>query len=168
MLSLHQVKPNPGARRKAKRLGLGEASGSGKTSGRGGKGQTARKGGKVRAGFEGGQMPLYRRLPKYGFVSRAKLLGTNKFVTVNVGLLDKVFTSEETVSIESLRAKGVVKSLAARAGIKVLAEGDVTKKLKLQVQAVSQAAKDKIEKAGGVVEIHAASRLSRISKSKAP
>src|SRR5476649_2596463 len=96
-LSLSTLAPAHGARSRKVRVGRGESSGLGKTSGRGGKGQTARKSGNVRPGFEGGQMPLYRRVSKLGFRSRQKVFGMNKFHAVNLGLLEKHFKAGDVV-----------------------------------------------------------------------
>ncbi len=141
-----------GERKTAKRRGRGNASGSGKTAGRGHKGLLARSGGKVRAGFEGGQMPLYRRIPKVGFRSRKKRLGINQFAIVNLGQLEK-FEDGATVDVESLAKIGIKTGARQRAGIKVLGFGSLTKKLTVKVNSISASAQNKIEAAGGTVEI---------------
>jgi len=151
-MDLSKLTPRPGSRQKKVRVGRGESSGLGKTCGRGGKGQTARAGGGVRAGFEGGQMPLYRRIPKLGFVSRQRVLGSNRFQVVNLSVLDK-FENGAVVDAESLCKLGYAKSLGKQAGIKVLGSGNLTKKLTVKVEAVSDSAKAKIESLGGKVEI---------------
>lgn len=152
-LSLANLAPNPRSRRPKKRVGFGESSGHGKTSSRGGKGQTARKSGHVRVGFEGGQMPLYRRLPKYGFVSRAKVLGRNSYALVNLNSIELRFESGETVSLETLLSKGVLKRLGKNCGVKLLGNGALTKKLSFVVQAASEGARKQVEAAGGSLDI---------------
>ena len=147
-MRLHDLKPNPGAKHRRKRLGIGESSGKGKTSGKGHKGQKARSGGSIRPGFEGGQMPLYRRLPKRGF-------NNNAFKTfwgvVNLDSLEKTFSSGDIVSEESLRKAGLVKGRFD--GVKILGRGELTKSLTIQVDEVSATAREKIEKAGGTVTL---------------
>jgi len=151
-MELSKLAPSKGARKVRHRIGRGEGSGWGKTSGRGGKGQTARTGGKIRPGFEGGQMPLYRRVPKLGFRSRNKTLGENVFNLVNLDLLER-FEDGATVDTAALVAMGVKLRACKKAGIKILGRGNLSKKLNLKVQAVSKAAKAKIEACGGTVEI---------------
>jgi large subunit ribosomal protein L15 len=146
-MRLDNLKPNPGAKHRRKRLGCGESSGHGKTSGRGHKGQKARSGGGIRPGFEGGQMPLYRRLPTRGF-SNARF--ADKVAIVNVSQLDAKFEDGATVDAASLRAAGLVKGRFD--AIKVLGNGELGKKLTVAVPKVSASARAKIEKAGGVVE----------------
>jgi len=147
-MRLHDLKPNPGAKHRRKRLGIGESSGKGKTSGKGHKGQKARSGGSIRPGFEGGQMPLYRRLPKRGF-------NNNAFKTfygvVNLDSLEKIFSVGDTVSEETLRKAGLVKGRFD--GVKILGRGELTKALTVQVDEVSATAREKIEKAGGKVTL---------------
>ena len=147
-MRLHDLKPNPGAKHRRKRLGIGESSGKGKTSGKGHKGQKARSGGSIRPGFEGGQMPLYRRLPKRGF-------NNNAFKTfygvVNLDSLEKIFSAGDTVSEESLRKAGLVKGRFD--GVKILGRGELTKALKVHADEVSATAREKIEKAGGTVTL---------------
>ena len=150
-MELSKLSPGKGARKARTRVGRGEGSGRGKTSGRGGKGQTARTGGKVRLGFEGGQMPLYRRVPKLGFRSRQKTLGLNCYSVVNLDVLN-CFEDGAVVDAAALRARGVGIKNKHKAGIKILARGDLSKRLTVKVQAVSKAAKAKIEAAGGTVE----------------
>jgi large subunit ribosomal protein L15 len=152
-ITLSTLKPLPGSTKARLRVGRGEGSGHGKTSGRGGKGQTARSGGGVRPGFEGGQMPLYRRLPKVGFRSRVGSNGENKFNIVRLSVLERL-DNGTTVDPDVLRSLGYGLKSCNQAGIKVL--GDVeklTKKLHVRVHAVSESAKSKIEAAGGTVEI---------------
>ena len=150
-MRLHTLKPNPGAKHRRKRLGIGESSGKGKTSGKGHKGQKARSGGSVRPGFEGGQMPLYRRLPKRGFNNAAF---KTVYGVVNLDSLEKTFANGDTVSEESLRKSGLVKGRFD--GVKILGRGEVTKSLTIQVDEVSATAREKIEKAGGKVILPAA------------
>ncbi len=152
MLELSTLKPAVGARKTRRRLGRGEASGVGKTSGKGGKGQTARTGGHVRPGFEGGQMPLYRRLPKMGFTSRQQVFGLNRYNVVNLDLLNK-FEDGSIVDLAALRSKGLCKDNTLHAGVKLLGRGTLSKKLTVKVNAASGKAKELIEKAGGTLEI---------------
>lgn len=146
-MKLHTLKPNKGAKHRVKRLGCGESSGHGKTSGKGNKGQKARSGGSVRPGFEGGQMPLHRRLPKKGFNN---FNFKTKVSVVNVAQLEKLFEAGETVNEEALRAKGVVSRQCDV--VKVLGQGQLSKKLTVAGCAVSASAREKIEQAGGSVE----------------
>ena len=127
------------------RRGRGHASGNGKTAGKGHKGQKARSGA-PRTGFEGGQMPLYRRLPKRGFKNRNR----KEIIAINVSDLEK-FENDTVVTVEKLLEAGVVKH--ARDGVKVLGNGELTKKLVVKVDAVSEGAKAKIEAAGGTCEV---------------
>lgn len=151
-LKLSELRPARGSRKARKRVGRGESSGHGKTSSRGGKGQTARSGGGVRPGFEGGQMPLYRRLPKYGFRSRQKTLGENQYHVVNLSKLNS-FDNGATVSAEMILALGYGNHNRNKAGVKVLGTGELTKKLNLKVHAISEAAKAQVEAKGGSVEL---------------
>lgn len=145
-MKLHDLSPTPGSRHRRRRVGRGESSGLGKTSGRGHKGQQSRSGASIRPGFEGGQMPLARRLPKKGFNNtRFK----TKFAIVNVKDLELKFSDGETVNEESLRACGLVQGIYD--AVKVLGNGDLAKKLTVDVDKVSASAKEKIEKAGGSV-----------------
>lgn len=145
-MRLHNLKPRPGAKHRSKRVGFGESSGHGKTSGRGGKGQTARSGGSIRLGFEGGQMPLLRRIPKRGFNNKA--FGTHLAV-VNVETLN-VFAEGSTVTPETLVEQGILKKLLQ--GVKILGDGKLTKKLTVKAQQFSASAREKITKAGGTCE----------------
>ncbi|MCB1078223.1 MAG: 50S ribosomal protein L15 [Verrucomicrobiae bacterium] len=145
-MRLHDLKPNPGAKHRRKRLGCGESSGHGKTSGKGHKGQKARAGAAIRPGFEGGQMPIARRLPKKGF-SNAKFRTT--YAIVNLSTLEAKFEDGAVVNEQSLRELGLVKGVWD--GVKVLGTGDLSKKLTVQVDKVSEAARAKIEGAGGSV-----------------
>ena len=125
--------------------GRGHGSGNGKTAGKGHKGQKARSGA-PRVGFEGGQMPLYRRIPKRGFKNR----NTKEIVAINVSALEK-FENGDTVTVESLLEKGIVSN--PRDGVKILGNGELTKKLTVQVNAFSASAKEKIEALGGNAEV---------------
>ncbi len=149
-MKLHTLKPNKGAKHRVKRLGAGESSGRGKTSGKGHKGQKARSGGTVRPGFEGGQMPLHRRLPKKGFNN---FNFKTKASVVNLSQLEKFFEEGDLVNEESLRAKGLVSRKCDI--VKVLGQGQLNKKLTVAVDAASASAREKIEKAGGTVELPA-------------
>ncbi len=142
-MRLHDLKPRPGARKRVKRLGCGESSGHGKTSGKGHKGQKARSGGSIRLGFEGGQMPIYRRTPKRGFNNAAF---KTFFAPVNLGKLD-IFKDGQEIGETVLRETGLVNGNWD--GIKILATGEITKKLTVHAQAFSATAREKIEKAGG-------------------
>jgi|DEB19_MinimDraft_3_1074340.scaffolds.fasta_scaffold106223_1 large subunit ribosomal protein L15 len=153
VLALNNLKPNVGARKARTRVGRGEGSGHGKTSGRGGKGQTARSGGGVRAGFEGGQMPLYRRLPKVGFTSRRAVRGANDYSIVRLSVLERL-DNGTTVDLEKIQTLGYAKKSSQRAGVKILCDVEkVTKKLHLKVHAISAGARAKVEAAGGSVEL---------------
>ena len=145
-MNLETLKPRPGSKHRVKRLGCGESSGHGKTSGKGHKGQKARSGGSIRLGFEGGQMPLIRRLPKRGF-NNAEF--KTKWATVNVSQLN-AFEDGATVNEAALLEKKLIRGIYD--GVKVLANGDLTKKLVVAVDKVSAAAAEKIQKAGGSVE----------------
>jgi len=146
-MKLHELAPNPGARKERKRLGRGIGSGLGKTSGKGHKGQNARSGGGVRPGFEGGQMPLTRRLPKRGF-SNAPFRVT--YEIINVADLER-FDAGTVVTPELLEETRVCKN--AVKGVKVLGTGDLTKALTVRAHKVSESARQKIEAAGGKVEV---------------
>jgi large subunit ribosomal protein L15 len=149
-LRLHNLKPRPGARHRVKRLGCGESSGHGKTSGKGHKGQKARSGGSIRLGFEGGQMPLIRRIPKRGFNNTAFKV---TYAPVNLGELEKLNVSG-TIDEKALREAGLVNGRWD--GVKILGDGELKKKLSLKVDAISASAREKIEKAGGSIELIAA------------
>jgi large subunit ribosomal protein L15 len=142
-MRLHDLKPRPGSKHRRKRLGQGESSGHGKTSGRGGKGQTARSGSSIRIGFEGGQMPLIRRIPKRGF-NNAQF--TIRFVPVNLQALNR-FDDGATVDEKVLRETGLVNGGKR---IKILGDGDLKKKLTIHAHSFSASARAKIEKLGGV------------------
>ncbi|MFZ5816914.1 MAG: 50S ribosomal protein L15 [Bacillota bacterium] len=146
-MKLHELAPNPGARKERKRLGRGIGSGLGKTAGKGHKGQNARAGGGVRPGFEGGQMPLMRRLPKRGFSNEPFKV---TYEVVNVGALE-AFEAGTVVTPELLEESRVCKN--AVKGVKVLGTGEITKALTVRAHKVSASAKQKIEAAGGKVEV---------------
>lgn len=146
-MRLHDLKPRPGARHRRKRLGQGESSGHGKTSGRGGKGQTARSGSSIRIGFEGGQMPLIRRIPKRGFNNTRH--GT-RYLPVNLDALNR-FDDGARVDETTLRSVGLANGRAD--GVKILGDGELTKKLTVSAHAFSASAKAKIEAKGGTCEL---------------
>jgi large subunit ribosomal protein L15 len=149
-MRLHDLKPRPGAKHRRKRLGQGEATGHGKTSGRGGKGQTARSGSSIRIGFEGGQMPLIRRIPKRGFNNARH---ATRYLPVNLESLNR-FEDGARVDETAMRSAGLANGRAA--GIKILGDGELTRKLTVRAHAFSAAAKAKIEAKGGACEIIAA------------
>jgi large subunit ribosomal protein L15 len=159
-IRLHNSKPRPGSRHRVKRLGCGESSGHGKTSGKGHKGQKARSGGSLRLGFEGGQMPLIRRLPKRGFNNTQ--FGT-VYAPVNLGDLEKLSVSG-VIDEKILRAEGLVNGTWD--GVKVLGTGELTKALSLKVDAISVSAREKIEKAGGSIELVVARALPARNSAK--
>ena len=144
---LNELKPAEGSTFKKFRKGRGHGSGNGKTSGKGHKGQNARSGGGVRPGFEGGQMPLYRRIPKRGF----KCINSKNIVAINLSLLNDRFEDGAVVTVQSLMDKGIISN--ARDGVKVLGNGEITKKLTVQVNYYSNSAKEKIEAIGGTAEV---------------
>ena len=146
-MRLHNLKPRPGAKHRRKRLGQGESSGHGKTSGRGGKGQTARSGSSIRIGFEGGQMPLIRRIPKRGF-NNARF--TTRYLPVNVETLN-CFEEGTRVDEPVLRGHGLVNGRGD--GVKILGDGELNKKLTVCAHAFSASARAKIEAKGGTCEI---------------
>ncbi len=145
-MKLHTIEQPYGAVRSNKRIGRGTASGHGKTAGKGHKGQNARSGGGVRPGFEGGQLPLFRRLPKRGFSNAPFKV---EYATINVSDLDK-FEDGAVVTPELLKEMGIVKKQLA--GIKVLGNGELTKKLTVKASKFSATAVEKIEKMGGKAE----------------
>lgn len=145
-MRLNDLKPNKGAKHRRKRLGCGESSGLGKTSGRGHKGQKSRSGSSGYLGFEGGQMPIYRRLPTRGF-NNARF--AENVAIVNVSQLERYFEAGAEVNESSLREAGLVKGTCD--SIKVLGEGELTKALKVDVSKVSASAAEKIAKAGGTL-----------------
>jgi large subunit ribosomal protein L15 len=145
-MKLHELKPAEGSRKERKRLGRGIGSGQGKTAGKGHKGQNARSGGGVRIGFEGGQTPLFRRLPKRGFTN----INRKEYAVVNLDVLNR-FEDGTEVTPELLIESGVVKN--EKAGIKILASGNIEKKLTVKAHKFSSAAKEAIEAAGGNTEV---------------
>ena len=147
MMKLHELSPAPGSVNERKRIGRGAASGQGKTAGKGHKGQKARSGSNAHIGFEGGQMPLQRRIPKRGFVN----IFAKEIATVNVAAINDKFEDGATVTIEALVESGLVKKTLD--GVKVLGQGELTKKLTVQANAFSASAKAKIEAAGGKAEV---------------
>ena len=145
-MDLSNLRPAEGSKHSDNfRIGRGHASGNGKTAGKGHKGQKARSGA-PRPGFEGGQMPLYRRLPKRGFTNR----NSKVIVGINVDALER-FEDGSVVTVETLVESGVVKN--PRDGVKILGNGELTKKLTVKVNACSEGAKAKIEAVGGNVEV---------------
>ena len=146
-MKLHELSPAAGATKERKRIGRGAGSGQGKTAGKGHKGQKARAGRGMRAGFEGGQMPLQRRVPKRGFNN----IFRTEMAIVNVAAIEKAFEADETVTIDALIEKGLVKKVLD--GVKVLGNGEITKALTVQANAFSETAKQKIEAAGGKAEV---------------
>ena len=146
-MELSNLRPAEGSKHSdVFRRGRGHGSGNGKTAGKGHKGQKARSGGGVRPGFEGGQMPLYRRLPKRGFKNR----NSKEIIAINVDVLNR-FEDGAEVTVESLLATSAISK--AGDGVKILGNGELTKKLNVKVNAVSETAKAKIEAAGGTVEV---------------
>ena len=145
-MELSNLRPADGSKHSDNfRRGRGHGSGNGKTAGKGHKGQKARSGA-PRAGFEGGQMPLYRRIPKRGFKNR----NTLDIVAINVSALE-VFDNGAVVDVDALLEKGIVKN--PRDGVKILGNGELTKKLSVKVNAYSASAKEKIEALGGTAEV---------------
>jgi large subunit ribosomal protein L15 len=145
-MDLSSLKPNKGSTRKTKRRGRGEGSGLAVTAGRGHKGYGSRGGAKQRAWFEGGQMPLQRRLPKYGFTNISKVA----FQVINVSDLEAIDSAKE-ITPELLYELRLVRN--KRLPVKLLAMGDISKKVEIKVNAVSKSAREKVEKAGGTVTL---------------
>lgn len=145
-MKLHTLPKDPGRQQKRKRLGRGEGSGLGKTSGKGHKGKQARSGSGPGAYFEGGQMPLIRRIPKFGFNNKFR----KDFEVVNLSSLELHFADGEEVTLESLKAKRLVRTTKA---VKILGNGELTKKLTVKANNFSKSAVEKIEAAGGSTEI---------------
>ncbi len=155
-MNLHNLRPSVGSTKARRRVGRGLGSGRGKTAGRGHKGQNARAGGGVRRGFEGGQMPLYMRVPKYGF----RNIFRRSYVTVNVGQLADKFAPEDEVTPETLADAGLVSlpktgegHFGAPAGVKILGNGELDRALTVRAHAFSETARTKIETAGGKAEV---------------
>ena len=145
-MKLNELSPAPGSSKAAFRVGRGLGSGNGKTSGKGQKGQKSRAGGGVRTGFEGGQMPLYRRLPKRGF----KNIFADVYAEVNVETLNR-FEDGATVDAVALIEAGVLKNV--RDGVRILGNGELTKKLTVVANGFTKSAQEKIEAAGGKIEV---------------
>ena len=145
-MKLHELSPAAGSAKDAWRKGRGPGSGNGKTAGKGHKGQNARSGGGVRPGFEGGTLPIYRRLPKRGFTNRF----AKQYAIVNVSALN-AFADGATVDVAALLTSGLISSV--KDGVKILGNGELSKKLTVQATVFSAAAKEKIEAAGGKAEV---------------
>ena len=146
-MKLYELSPAEGSAKDAWRKGRGPGSGNGKTAGKGHKGQNARSGGGVRPGFEGGQLPLYRKHPKRGFTNRFAV----NYAIVNVSALDKAFENGAEVDINVLLEKKIIRK--AMDGLKILGNGELTKKLTVKAAVFSASAKEKIEAAGGKAEV---------------
>lgn len=145
-MKLHELSPKEGSRKARRRVGRGLGSGLGKTSGRGTKGLYSRSGGSVRPGFEGGQMPLYRRLPKRGFTN----IFANEYAEVNVSQLNR-FENGDVVDPVTLIEKGILKNV--RDGIRILGNGTLEKSVTVKAHGFTKSAQDKIEAAGGKIEV---------------
>ncbi len=145
-MRLHDLSPEKGSTKNRKRLGRGVASGQGKTAGRGTKGFKSRSGGSVRKGFEGGQMPLHRRIPKRGFTN----IFRKNYACVNVKKLS-IFESGQVVDEKALEKAGLIKG--QRDGVKILGDGELNNPLTIKVNSVSKSARQKIESAGGNIEV---------------
>ena len=145
-MKLHELSPAPGSAKDAWRKGRGPGSGNGKTAGKGHKGQNARSGGGVRIGFEGGQLPLYRKLPKRGFTNHF----AKDYAIINVSDLN-TFEDGATVNLETLMNAGIIRKPLC--GLKVLGNGEITKKVTVEAAIFSASAKEKIEAAGGKTEV---------------
>lgn len=146
-MRLHDLKPTPGSKKRRMRVGRGDGSNWGGTAGRGHKGQRSRSGASIRHHFEGGQTPTFRRLPKVGFNSGVKTI----FNVVNLAAIESAFEAGAEVDETSLKMKGILGK--AKAPLKILAEGEITKAVKVKANYFSAAAKEKIEKAGGSCEV---------------
>ena len=155
-MRLHNLKPRPGAKHRTKRLGQGESSGRGKTAGRGGKGQTARSGSSIRIGFEGGQMPLIRRIPKRGFNNASH---TTRYNAVNLDSLNQ-FEDGAKVDVTAIRSVGLANGPVKF--VKILGQGELTKKLTVSAHAFSASARAKIEGKGGVCEVLAIRKAATV------
>ena len=151
-MRIEDLRPAPGSTKERKRIGRGRASGQGKTSGKGNRGLNARSGGGVRPGFEGGQMPLYRRLPKRGFLPYG---GKTEFAIVNVKDLAARFAKDSVVDPDALASSGLIRK-SGRGAVKILGDGDVAHALTVRAHKVSESAKQKLEAAGGRVGVLAA------------
>ncbi len=149
------LKAPEGANKRKRIVGRGQGSGRGTTAGKGNKGQQSRSGGKTYVGFEGGQMPLYRRLAHRGF---SNYPFKKTFQVINLGEIQKRYADGETVSVETLIQKGLIKSSVP---VKILGDGEFTRKLTIDAVAVSASAKEKVEKAGGSIAVSAAETTPR-------
>ena len=146
-MNLSNLRPAEGSKHSNNfRVGRGHGLGNGKTAGKGHKGQKARSGGSIRPGFEGGQMPLYRRIPKRGFTNR----NTKEIVGINISALE-AFDNDAVVTVETLIETGIVRN--PRDGVKILGNGELTKRLTVKANGFSAAAKEKIEALGGIAEV---------------
>ncbi len=146
MITLDSLKPHNGAVKKKKRVGRGPGSGHGKTACRGTKGQKSRSGASIPAGFQGGQMPLYRQLPKRGFKNPFR----KTYGVINIAVLSEI-EHDGTIDIEFLKSKGLIKKRDKY--VKILGEGEISKPINVKVHAISKSAREKIEKAGGTIEL---------------
>ena len=146
-MKLHELSPAEGSAKAAWRKGRGTGSGNGKTAGKGHKGQNARSGGGVRPGFEGGQNPLYRRLPKRGFHNKF----STQYAIINVATLNDKFEDGAVVDINTLLAEGIIRK--EYSGLKVLGDGEISKKITVKAAIFSASAKEKIEAVGGKAEV---------------
>lgn len=146
-MNLSNLKPVEGARHSKKRVGRGVGSGMGKTSTRGHKGQNARSGGGVRPGYEGGQTPLFKRLPKRGFTN----IYHKEYAVVNLGDINNKFEAGAVIDVEALKAAGLIKK--EYEGVKILSHGELTKAFTIKAAKFSKAAEEKINAAGGTIEV---------------
>ena len=146
-MNLSNLKPVEGARHSKKRVGRGVGSGMGKTSTRGHKGQNARSGGGVRPGYEGGQTPLFKRLPKRGFTN----IHRKEYAVVNLGDINNKFEAGAVIDVEALKAAGLIKK--EYEGVKILSHGELTKAFTIKAAKFSKAAEEKINAAGGTIEV---------------
>ncbi|MDN5359078.1 MAG: large subunit ribosomal protein [Thermotogaceae bacterium] len=146
-LKLEDLRPTDGSKKKRVRVGRGPGSGKGKTAGKGHKGQKSRSGAKSKPGFEGGQTPLYVRIPKKGF----KNINKKVYTVLNLDVLEERFNNEDEVTVSGLLERGIIKKTLD--GVKILGEGTISKKLTVKVNAFSKSAKEKIEAAGGQIEV---------------
>ena len=146
-MNLSNLKPVEGARHSKKRVGRGVGSGMGKTSTRGHKGQNARSGGGVRPGYEGGQTPLFKRLPKRGFTN----IYRKEYAVVNLGDINNKFEAGAVIDVEALKAAGLIKK--EYEGVKILSHGELTKAFTIKAEKFSKAAEEKINAAGGTIEV---------------
>ena len=147
-MKLHELSPAEGSVKEGFRKGRGAGSGNGKTAGKGHKGQNARSGGGVRPGFEGGQLPLYRKLPKRGFNN---FRFAKKYAIVNLATLQDKFADDAVVDFAALLSAGIISNVFD--GVKVLGDGELTKKLTVKAAVFSASAKEKIEAVGGKTEV---------------